>query len=164
MIHYCSCNGLICVLHNTRICIWNPTTGLYRELPCPEGVPEYYFVTKFGFGYVSATDDYKVFATIQSREVENLPLTLSLRAPHIWKKIELEHVLCWNMFGTLLNEALHWCRGTGDLTVIGAARSREIIAFDLYKDKFRKMPLPFEVNIYVELGVSLGGCLCLLNS
>ncbi|KAJ4848969.1 hypothetical protein Tsubulata_046350 [Turnera subulata] len=67
-----SCNGLVCLEHslskpaaknhypNLETVVWNPFTGLCRKLPhhvscSDDGIYAY------GFGYDSASDDYKVF-------------------------------------------------------------------------------------------------------
>ncbi|XP_024184236.1 putative F-box protein At5g15660 [Rosa chinensis] len=74
-----SCNGMVCVAldFHDGYYIWNPSTALFLKLPNPnfasEGVISFYpkmpdfdrsktiiALHYWGFGYVSATDDYKV--------------------------------------------------------------------------------------------------------
>ncbi|KAK9949275.1 hypothetical protein M0R45_004808 [Rubus argutus] len=163
-----SCNGMVFAatgLHSLDNCfIWNPTTGLLLKLPNPSyrvgwcpGFPH------CGFGYVSATDDYKVVVLDHFRN-STTPVDMYSSKANSWKRIESEpHFSPEDYFpqpkGMFLNEALHWLdRGPGDKPTV--------IAFDLAKEKFREMPLPLlkqddEAGVlYSELGVLSGGCLC----
>ncbi|XP_062017006.1 F-box protein CPR1-like [Rosa rugosa] len=79
-----SCNGLVfvavVVCDDFKLYIWNPLMGFFKELPQPglSTLPVYY-----GVGYLSATDDYKLFAGSYGKEIE----MFSLRA-HVWKTIQ----------------------------------------------------------------------------
>ena len=143
----------------------NPSTGFIRKLPAPS-YPYGNDICKCGFGYVSATDDYKV---VLSTFVEGQRFfeIFSWRA-NSWKMIqaplfEEDEIVSIDdgisSKGTVLNEALHW--------IEMFARPRRdkakavVLVFDLVKEEFQKLPLPNIVN-YKErswtLGVS-GGCL-----
>jgi F-box interacting protein len=148
-----SCNGLVCVaqLHIAPH-IWNPSTGLLHKLPDPG--PEISCMQCSGFGYLTATDDYKVMvstASLDRLEVE----IFSLRA-RVWKRIQdpllllrrccienaeeclLNEALQWfkdGSSGLLLNEALHWLDN-------GGCNDAGIVTPDLAVEEFRKMPLP----------------------
>ncbi|XP_062017217.1 F-box/kelch-repeat protein At3g06240-like [Rosa rugosa] len=88
-----SCNGLVCLgelsayeRHYKNVCIWNPSTGFIRELPEWERKPQSLLdgVIAFassGFGYVSATDDYKYVALANDIDCSD-PQTLS-RGPRL---------------------------------------------------------------------------------
>ena len=59
-----SCNGLVFVAFAvSRFYIWNPATGFFKELPKPGFPHSCRELTYYGAGYLSATDDYRVFAT-----------------------------------------------------------------------------------------------------
>ncbi|KAL8551558.1 hypothetical protein ACS0TY_000594 [Phlomoides rotata] len=62
-----SCNGLVCILEDTRgFILWNPSTRIARNLP-DVGVGENLVgddFTRYGFGYDESSDDYKVFVII----------------------------------------------------------------------------------------------------
>lgn len=66
-----SCNGLVILGddHCTNLSIWNPSTAFFRKIPDPgiwaevatgHGYGRYDIYALWGFGYVSATDDYSL--------------------------------------------------------------------------------------------------------
>ncbi|KAJ4846014.1 hypothetical protein Tsubulata_019565 [Turnera subulata] len=88
-----SCNGLVCVDVSDRYeadkwetIVWNPFTCICRKLPLRNYYAYGYF---YGFGYDSASDDYKVFAVTDidpgngDCEFENIPLKSGS-----WKEVE----------------------------------------------------------------------------
>ncbi|KAK9949272.1 hypothetical protein M0R45_004805 [Rubus argutus] len=108
-----SCNGMVFVAlvpHDSSY-IWNPSTGLLFKLPNPSnGVTSISGLPYCGFGYVSATDDYKVFVS----DHFSIPtVEMYSSKANSWKGIESQpHVCSEDYFtkpkGTFLNEALHW--------------------------------------------------------
>ncbi|KAM5576936.1 hypothetical protein ABKV19_007669 [Rosa sericea] len=183
-----SCNGMVCVAldFHDGYYIWNPSTGLFLKLPNPnfasEGVisfdpkmpdsdrsktiigPHYW-----GFGYVSATDDYKVVVEARFSDFKMHVEVFSSRA-NSWKRIEstLTVSSVYHSFtktrGALSNETLHWLHAAWP-------RAPEcyrlvIAAFDLTKEEFREIPLPVfkgdgtSLYSFIDVGVVSGGCLC----
>jgi F-box interacting protein len=149
--------------------IWNPSTGLFLKLPNPsnelglcDSCPR---LPRCGFGYVSATDDYKVFVAGRFRN-STIPVEMYSSKANSWKMIEPQPLFskgnCTKPKGTFLNEALHWL----DHAVPEGERKPTIIAFDLVKEKFREMPLPLLKQddrcggFFSDMGVVSGGCLC----
>ncbi|KAJ4836746.1 hypothetical protein Tsubulata_005129 [Turnera subulata] len=136
-----SCNGLVCldVIFSSskppETFVWNPFTGICRKLPRKD----YY---AYGFGYDSASDDYKVFAATAPHPAKVEIFSLKSGS---WKEVEnldreyLQHIPGLGCTGLFLNGALHW-------------RPREsyreekseiiAIAFDLDKEKFYHVPSP----------------------
>ncbi|KAJ4840028.1 hypothetical protein Tsubulata_029510 [Turnera subulata] len=109
-----------------------------------------------GFGYDSASDDYKVFvATCPNyRRVGGRVDIFSLKAGS-WKEMEnpareLQHLTRARSMGLFLNGALHWeyMNEKDGLT--------KIIAFDLGKEKFYVVPLPLSPPNYGYKYYSLG--------
>ncbi|XP_007207171.1 F-box/kelch-repeat protein At3g06240 [Prunus persica] len=169
-----SCNGLVCAQFQEKFYICNPSTGLSNTL-CNSGFLEY-FRSKangrrrrvemspiyHGFGYVSATDDYKLVVAIGCFH-RNVEVAIFSLRDNVWKWVkaprDYSNYGMVSPHGALLNEALHWFYNP---------RQNEqcICAFDLAKEEFRVMPLPvlseadkFDLR-FQYLGV-LEGCLSL---
>ncbi|PRQ35083.1 putative F-box domain-containing protein [Rosa chinensis] len=173
-----SCNGLILLgeyykSYFKNLSIWNPSTGFFRKIPSPSFGCE---VTKstekkkhgsflyYGFGKVSATDDYKLVlikpALGDFVDVHVFSLRVSL-----WKVIEAPSSSCSGWIdgqGSLSNGAIHWINypiyGVSDPTMV---------AFDLAEEEFRQVPLPVfnqnEDGVHlrqIRIQVLLGGGLC----
>ncbi|XP_024199770.1 F-box protein CPR1-like [Rosa chinensis] len=168
-----SCNGLVCATLSHRssidldIYIWNPSTQFYKKLPAsPLRVQRVPYVRCYGFGYLSATGDFKVLIdNLYSLNIEhhnfssnsNNLYSLNIERhsfssnSNIWKRIAVPFRIQRDVAGTLSNEALHWI-------------DKEILAFDLTHEKFRTMLLPdFKPGqCIMELG-DFRGCLCALD-
>ncbi|KAM5584124.1 F-box/kelch-repeat protein [Rosa sericea] len=151
---FSSCNGLVCAALCDRnrmgleIYIWNPSTQFFKKLPTsPLRFP---FLRCYGFGYLSATGDYKVL--IGNLYSLNTNHHIFSSNTNIWKRIKSPLRLQRDDQWTLSNEALHLV-------------DKEILAFDLTHEKFRTMPLPGpEPGQYIrELG-DFRGCLCAFDS
>ncbi|KAK9950116.1 hypothetical protein M0R45_005618 [Rubus argutus] len=150
-----SCNGLVTFcLGGEFFYIWNPSIGFFKQLPNPGLSLNKKDQIYYGFGYLSATDDYKVFLgslnwTDNREEVE----ILSLRT-HVWTRIQMPGDFFSFDQGILVNEALHW---------LSDELEHEIDVFDLAAEEFRKMDRPnfHQLDHLINLGVSFGGCLCL---
>ncbi|KAL6145888.1 hypothetical protein ACLB2K_056572 [Fragaria x ananassa] len=158
-----SCNGIVFLAFDDNIIYtWNPSTGFLKKLPDPGFSRNGNELILYGVGYLSATDDYRVFVVSADYENDKEVAMFSSRAK-AWKTLEVdfdESCFCSNQ-GILLHEALHWLD-----------TSKEIVAFNLgqEKHKFRKMLLPLDFNDgggdYYEnhLGVSAGGYLSLARN
>ncbi|KAL6277471.1 hypothetical protein ACE6H2_021072 [Prunus campanulata] len=155
-----SCNGLVCValdFHESYY-IWNPSTGFFLKLPNPgfasKGVRNVY---NYGFGYVAATDDYKVVAAARLIDpTDGDPVKVFSLKANSWERIAAPKLSNWSN-GVLSNEALHWQH------CLFEPFRQAILAFDLAKDEFREVALPIlnEDNVkFGQLGVLLEGCLC----
>ncbi|CAB4285837.1 unnamed protein product [Prunus armeniaca] len=158
-----SCNGLVCVALDFHECfyIWNPCTRFLQKLPDPDfGSEEIRRHYKYGFGYASTIDDYKVVVgaelTYETDRANRYPVVVfSLRA-NSWKKIQAPFSHHGHSEGALSNEALHWLHTS-------SRPQPAAIAFDLAKEEFRNVMLPIcEENElgYRRVGVLLEGCLC----
>ncbi|ONI25072.1 hypothetical protein PRUPE_2G278600 [Prunus persica] len=150
-----SCNGLVFVdvdgYENHSLSLWNPSTRFERELPDP------YFVSvantekvrsefdRTGLGYVSSTDDYKIFidAYVYSTPFQKFMEIFSSRL-NSWKRIQVRghdppcsfRSPTTTSLGALTNEALHWFYSR-----VGEEEPT-ILAFDLAKEEFREVPFP----------------------
>ncbi|KAJ4851129.1 hypothetical protein Tsubulata_033610 [Turnera subulata] len=166
LMFYCfigSCNGLVCMDvsndYGTKweTIVWNPFTGIFRKLPHRNH-------KAYGFGYDSASDDYKVFAGLGDGEVEIFSMKKGC-----WKKVEnidreyLQYIQWLEGKGLFLNGALHWRPRESSQGGKG-----EIVAFDLGKEKFYYVPSPPNDQISrgygpnYSLGV-VGEYLCFLH-
>ncbi|XP_008234388.1 PREDICTED: F-box/kelch-repeat protein At3g23880-like [Prunus mume] len=179
------CNGLVCVdvdgYEKHDLSLWNPSTGFKRKLPDSDFACAVKNVSRFaesdigrsGLGYVSSTDDYKIFidADVYSKPLQTFMEIYSSRL-NSWKPIQVrEHdppcsfrSPTTSSMGALLNEALHWFyRKVGE-------EEPTILAFDLAKEEFREVPFPtfdgdaddVDVHYMGVQVVSRGGgeCLC----
>ncbi|KAJ4846247.1 hypothetical protein Tsubulata_031261 [Turnera subulata] len=180
-----SCNGLVCVAqyeghyrHIRGIAVWNPFTGVYRELPEPEytrGPDRYGFghvsvsndysavPIAYGFGHDSVGDDYKVFLAV------HFPYTVipAFHPPVVqifslktgsWKIFKKHgrytHLLQQGGRGLYLNGALHWENRNG----------KQIVAFDLAEEKFSAVRAPVvDPSYYRHVSMGIVGeylCMC----
>ncbi|PRQ35062.1 putative F-box associated interaction domain-containing protein [Rosa chinensis] len=170
-----SCNGLVLVGqpyrdHYENLSIWNQSTGLFRKIPNPSfrvksmGMCRDYI--NYGFGHVSASDDYKLVFIIPAPGDMLEVLIFSLSA-NIWKVIRAPYS-SWpgriSGQGTFSNGAIHWVIPRGNETL-----NPVIYAFILAEEDFRLVPLP-PVLWQIEEGrnqteittlVHLGGYLCI---
>ncbi|KAJ4825243.1 hypothetical protein Tsubulata_029948 [Turnera subulata] len=161
-----SCNGLVCLQRKKQffyakctkeleMLVLNPVTGICRKLP----ERRHYNPYVYGFGYDSASDDYKVFLAGDGANVEIFSLKTGS-----WKKVKnpdrdyLQDILCLGGTGILLNGALHWGNNT------------KIIAFDLNKEMFYDVPCtPNQIsrrNLYGHYTLGVVGeylCMCTLD-
>ncbi|XP_008236094.1 PREDICTED: F-box/kelch-repeat protein At3g06240-like [Prunus mume] len=157
-----SCNGLVCAIGvHEKFYIWNPSTGLSKTLSnkgsfglWPRTEMPILHNCYYGFGYVSAIDDYKLAVATDLGEVA----IFSLRA-NVWKRMkgpDDQSIDMQTVNGTLLNEALHWL----------PSHQLYMFAFDLAKEESRKVPLPVTWELddmpIQYLGL-LEGCLCALQ-
>ncbi|XP_062016364.1 F-box protein CPR1-like [Rosa rugosa] len=157
---YSSCRGLVFASFNSIArYIWNPSTGFFKKLPDPGVQTEFQVFT--GFGYISATDEYKILIATSKRgkKGEGAKIRIFSSKSNSWKRIQDSQyfVLSTTFDGTLLNEALHWLRRSDVV----------IVAFDLADEEFRTMPLPVVEDHYAggyfrHLG-DFGGCLCVFG-
>lgn len=132
----------------SNIYIWNPSTGLHKQIPfSPIASNLEYF---YGFGYDRLTDDYlmvlmsydasKTLATVSSH------LEFFSLRDNTWKEIKGTHfpysnpILYQPKAGLLFNEAIHWLAYHNDL------HQYVVVAFDLMKRKLCNMYLPDEFD------------------
>ncbi|XP_004296138.1 PREDICTED: F-box/kelch-repeat protein At3g06240-like [Fragaria vesca subsp. vesca] len=172
-----SCNGLVLLGRSYYSCyeelsIWNPSTGFLRKIPSPsfgsgKKKPDRRMFANYGFGHVSATDDYILVFVVPSLadayqgcvEVHVFSLTANS-----WKVISAPNSSCHGWVGgqgSLSNGAFHWVNFRNRRMSDPA-----IYAFDLVMEEFRQVPLPRLIQNNVKcVGqltmVLFGGCLCL---
>ncbi|KAF8015814.1 hypothetical protein BT93_H1376 [Corymbia citriodora subsp. variegata] len=135
-----SCNGLVCLSIYGGFILYNSTTKESRNLPDSELVPgnEVFH----GFGYDSASDDYKIvkvaYFPANDGSKECVVEIFSLRSS-MWSRIphKDDHDLCEGR--VYLNDAVCWevSRGSGD------RREQVIVSFNLAKEEFQEvLPIP----------------------
>ncbi|PRQ60386.1 putative F-box domain-containing protein [Rosa chinensis] len=185
-----SCNGLV-VLANfhpyvrvsrfqpcsddyNSLVMWNPSTGFFRNIPCPNfqigmiklteeenGIGVYY-----GFGQVSASDDYKLVVIPNLGAFMEVQV-FSVRA-NCWKVVKAPYLSPYRPWseelGTYSNGAIHWVSNREP-----GIFEPPVYAFDLANEEFREMPLPVlsrnEDGVemtQIRTQVLLGGCLCVM--
>ncbi|XP_057802868.1 F-box/kelch-repeat protein At3g23880-like [Salvia miltiorrhiza] len=125
-----------------------------HPLESPKKLPEISnanFFDNFGFGWVESIDEYKVFVSLDDYN-SNVGKVYSSNTKS-WKTIELcnDFVLCWQG-GAFASGKLYWKN---------AHDEKVIIFLDLKNEVFGRIELPFDPEVYGEIGV-LGGFLCVL--
>ncbi|XP_055811990.1 F-box/kelch-repeat protein At3g23880-like [Solanum dulcamara] len=156
-----SCNGLICLTPMSfKLMLWNPSTGKHKEFQDSFVKWAVNCYIRYGFGYDSVNDDYKVVKIFSfSRnegKFENRVKIYSLKDDS-WKMGEGFYSGYVNaQSGMFLNGSLHWevshCRDS-----VG---SSEIMTLDLSTETYGVMALPDCGNKNTSWMLSvLGGCL-----
>ncbi|KAJ4826456.1 hypothetical protein Tsubulata_023869 [Turnera subulata] len=162
-----SCNGLVCLEQThtkpevkknhpkLEIVVWNPFMGYYRKLS-DSMITWFDRSYAYGFGYDSASDDYKVFVATRRRSINGVRADIFSLKAGSWKEVknpprELRHLTRRDSRGLFLNGALHWeSKNKKD-------GSRKIIAFDLAEEKFYDVPLPPSPLNYNYYGMGVVG-------
>lgn len=166
-----ACNGLVCLTVSLpsnfdrsirSYYLWNPSSGLSRKLPSlnKKSPPSY-----FGFGYVSATDYYKLLIKFGGEVDVHI---FSSRA-NSWKMIAAPDESFSHHYGgdegILFNEVLHW-----PVTVGALEGNCALLVFKLSVEEFRVVPLRYfdMLNTFRLRGpfyvTVVGGCLCVSYS
>ncbi|KAJ4849005.1 hypothetical protein Tsubulata_026695 [Turnera subulata] len=158
--HYSTCKTFV----------WNPFTNICRKLPdLPSSgavnpsncslICGWKYAIAYGFGFDSASDDYKVIvATGPRRGDDGVKVEIFSLKTGSWKKLEnpdeyfqgIEHLQYFKSIedkrytqernmGLFLNGALHWGRAN---YLPSGERTHEIFALDLGKEKFYPVPNP----------------------
>lgn len=168
-----SCNGLVCLrnIKDDVLAIWNPSTRKSERFP---GIKidfnGFWGHTdiRYGFGYDSVSDDYKVVKFVHSyyghvRHSEVLVFTMKSNS---WRRIQdFPYYFCdYECPGVLISSALHWFVCQNPSTRYSHSHTPRFVAsFDLTNEDYQLMPLPEfpEKNFFMHL-VELGGCLCII--
>ncbi|XP_026416232.1 F-box protein CPR1-like [Papaver somniferum] len=153
-----SCNGLVLLSfykkeltffqgeladrYNLCLCLSNPATREYKELPESPKLDSFERLVIYGFGYDYKNDDYKLF------------------------KIIMQTIPYWFSFvvtsGVLVPKALHWLvSSVGSKT---RPSPNVIISLDISNERFDDMLLPKELSEKRNMTVGvLESCLCVLH-
>ncbi|CAJ2634486.1 unnamed protein product [Trifolium pratense] len=149
-----SCRGFILLRCSSEFHIWNPSTGLHKQIPLSTN--DSYLDIKclcylYGFGYDQSTNDYLVVSmsysyvhdTATDYIVSHLEF-FSLR-DNTWKEIEGTLFPYLNFsdgppVGSLFKEVIHWLVFRVDISMY------VIVAFDLMERKLLDMHLPDEFD------------------
>ncbi|PRQ33714.1 putative galactose oxidase/kelch, beta-propeller, galactose oxidase, beta-propeller [Rosa chinensis] len=145
-----SCNGLICIfVEGVDFILWNPCTGYSKVLPrTPLPLFNPLSCCNGGFGYDSATDDYKLIVGTKENSIQVFTLKTSS-----WKVLPIINALNISGRGLFFNGALHWL----------AQNRQTILSFNLVEDKFHQMiPLPYDDACFQGMMIH-GNCLCVSN-
>lgn len=85
-------NGILCIIgpilsHVTYVYLWNPLTNEFKTLPRSK-VQMGYVAISFGFGYVHATDDYKVVRVIKHERKGDSHVEIYSLNQNFWRGVE----------------------------------------------------------------------------
>ncbi|RDX92868.1 F-box/kelch-repeat protein, partial [Mucuna pruriens] len=153
-----SCRGFLLLELNDTLCVWNPSTGVHKQVPLSpiaSHLDAIYFTFLYGFGYDPSTDDYLVLqASYDPSTDDHLVLDptrvefFSLRA-NAWKEIQGMHLSYMNCcddikLGLFFKGAIHWLAFRSDVSM------NVILAFDLTERSFSEIPLPLDFECQFE--------------
>ena len=130
-----SCNGLLGVIdpqydtRESRVILWNPSTGLTSEWLEMGGSLAYY-----GFGYDHVHDVYKLFAVVTAKSGETAAKICTLGA-NSWRTIQDAPFRFGHRAGFFVSGTLNWMVW---LTLQDAV----IVSLDLGKEIYRQLSLP----------------------
>jgi F-box interacting protein len=141
-----SCRGFIVLRCSSNIHIWNPSTGVHKQIPLPpfgSNLEANYF---FGFGYDHSKDDYLVVSMCDDPNSATFLSHFeffSLRA-NTWKELECTtstHFPYMNAcddprVGCLFNGAIYWMAYRRNIS------GNIIVGFDLMDRKLFDMQFP----------------------
>ncbi|GLU14369.1 hypothetical protein SLE2022_309450 [Rubroshorea leprosula] len=150
-----SCDGLVALRNKENIItLWNPFTRESRKLPQSnmKSLECDSVSIAYGFGYDTATEDYKVLKSAHFDYYEDLHHpTFSSKAEiyslktNSWKEIDGCPFRCgWSGDdpGILAENALHWLIQTYDTEPVSIPMHRKIVGFDLVGEVFYEVPIP----------------------
>lgn len=156
------CDGLLCIPLEHNVIVWNPATKAHRTIPAPNELGR-----TLGFGYDSATDDYKVV---------NIHPQISGYQPTLIQTLRLK-TGSWTIAKNMVRHSFNagWQpTETIDGCIYWICEKREhiwssdalfIASFDLEEDKMREVAFPDNRilrNTVCALG-SMRGSLCLTS-
>ncbi|PRQ52350.1 putative F-box domain-containing protein [Rosa chinensis] len=153
-----ACNGLVCVeVGYEAILLWNPCTRDSKVLPKPPRVVDSKFSNYlYGFGYDSASDDYKVIWGFACYSNGATVIDIFSLKTGSWRTVkDIGYVSLITQQGLFLNGALHWLYNLPEGVT-------QILSFDLGEEKFQKtIPLPYDD--WFDDPMIHKNCLCVLN-
>ncbi|XP_026441666.1 F-box/kelch-repeat protein At3g06240-like [Papaver somniferum] len=174
-----SCDGLIClgissggmgIEEKNCICIWNPLTGEYRNIKVSlsDFLAESEYFVRYGFGYDSNMDDYKLVKISDNEHPGCLKIQVYTLGTKSWRTIQCtDHYtfpgqLHERLPGVLVNGALHW-KGGSTTSTTKVIFPKVIISFDINSERLRDFPFPGETlppssdwKMYKEVGMLEG--------
>ncbi|KAL7109418.1 hypothetical protein ACP275_06G174300 [Erythranthe tilingii] len=160
-----SCDGLV-LLRNDEGGIFLPPVTLQFASVLPASTMKALIHFKFGFGYDSSVDDYKIFRyNVPNIFVSDTFLDVYYVRGGFWKSVENPAYIPHHLeigHGAFLNGAIHW------LAKKPIELDYGIAAFDFAREVFDEIPLPIGINVDgIVLRCKLvvfDGCLCLVES
>ncbi|XP_026444065.1 putative F-box protein At3g16210 isoform X1 [Papaver somniferum] len=141
------------------LCLWNPATREYKQIPNPSGEFNRHHVVLHNFCYDHKIDDYKL-AICEAVYGGNSLLHVYTLASNSWKvgkKATYRFPYNMERRGVLVNADFHW------LAV--AEYKYFLLSLDISDESFKEMQLPKEFLTTKDPHMVLGeleGCLCLL--
>ncbi|GJY38825.1 F-box associated domain containing protein [Tanacetum coccineum] len=151
-----SCNGLLCILFEGIIFIYNPSTRLLKKIYSYCGFKDQCFIV-YGFGYDELNDDYKVVEV--SYDLCKV-MIYSIKTGK-WKNIcDFPNENHLEGPGIYSNGALHWAEG---YPVPGSPNKWKIHSLHLSKETYDEVLQPEYSEGYIDLDLgALGQTLCVL--
>ncbi|GAB2277786.1 hypothetical protein Dimus_012490 [Dionaea muscipula] len=165
-----SSKGLICVFHQGKFMLSNPSTQTHRMIPCLDMPSTYICRFYVGFGYDPLSYDYKVMVIswgFRNSRLQTLQAAVYSLNSNSWREVPCRRPMRTIMLDyfpsvsrlVFVNNALHW------LLVKVSDQTTSITSFDIHDETYREVPLPPPMLGdfgYLKL-VSFEDCLCVLN-
>ncbi|XP_021666818.2 F-box protein CPR1-like [Hevea brasiliensis] len=170
-----SCNGVICLSYNVYgrytdgAALWNPSVRKIVKIPCPNVTftSHGFYKQSLGFGFDSATDDYKLVRIVylpdsnfNFHKIPPLVEIYTLRSRG-WRKVhnDLKYVITDFSTSAFLNGTCHWVATNPPN---GPDVCYAIVSFSLGKEVFGKMEVQdclVKKYHFIDVAVSDGSLL-----
>ncbi|RZC72704.1 hypothetical protein C5167_048173 [Papaver somniferum] len=159
-----SCTGLIClgvsnngtsINEKNWICIWNPSTGEYIDIKLHilEFREKASYCYRYGFGYGSNIDDYKLVQISGYDNCWSQIVKVCTIGSKCWKTIQSKHPYVFsgqlheNLHGVFINGVLHW---SGATKATFGITGKHIVCFDINEERFMDIPFPEETVLPLQ--------------
>ncbi|KEH41831.1 putative F-box domain-containing protein [Medicago truncatula] len=152
-----SCRGFILLECFSNIYVWNPSTGVHRQIPSPP--PNYSRLNFYGFGYDESRDDYLVVLVSYdcipySHDVLSRIWIFSMRANVCNEIVSPAHLpfyselspFAYSVVESVFNGAIHWLAIRHDVC------EYVIVSFHLIERILLEIPLPDDHDDDIEYG------------
>ncbi|XP_019176475.1 PREDICTED: F-box/kelch-repeat protein At3g23880-like [Ipomoea nil] len=151
---WCSCNGLVLLVVERDLLLWNPSTGCsMKVLERPYRFPDLYpKIILAGLCYDSCTTDYKAVLLLNGSNFGHSLVISSLNHKE-WRPVEFPYCPDSIRDGVNFRNTFHWLVVSDykydDVGLGFSSSGNKIIYFDPVCDEFRILPTPDELRHFI---------------
>ncbi|PIA30532.1 hypothetical protein AQUCO_05500072v1 [Aquilegia coerulea] len=157
-----SCNGIVCLRKENKICLMNPSTREYKILEIDHREYLLNYPKVYGFGYDDTTEDFKLVKIVYFDKFVEFYSRISVYSFKHDSWSTISNIPYWRVnaeeLGIYLHGSLHWVAYT-----VEPNSSKRIVCVNVKENVVREMFEPIALNSGAEtkLGV-LEGQLCVM--